>query len=212
MYTNQFPCFIDVEASGFGNGSYPIEIAWSNEEGEIQRYLINPTSIPSWTHWNTESEKIHGIERQRLERNGWSPEFVADRLSENLHGETIYTDAPKFDEKWVEQLFIAVDKPMPFHFEHIDELLVKLLHKPNEAVWEVSLRIDTLKADLAAIRSGIHAAGYDVGYLLQLWRHAHGNPVKMNHGAGPLPLTTPTGTFHRLKKNHSKISDVKKRA
>jgi hypothetical protein len=191
---------MDVEASGFGPDSYPIEIAWSDESGEIQRNLINPKTIPHWTSWSTESEKIHGLERQRLERNGWNPEFVADRLIEDLQGKIVYTDAPEFDQQWVEQLFRAVNKPMPFHCEHIDELLLSTLRKPQDAIWEVVLRIEKLKANLAEVRTGKHAAGYDVGYLLQLWRHAHGDQVKMNHGVGPLPLTSTTGTFERLKK------------
>lgn len=192
---------MDIEASGFGPQSYPIEIAWSNEDGDIQRYLINPSTIPEWTHWNPASEQIHGIERQRLERNGWNPAYVANRLYEDLQGKIVYTDAPVFDQQWVEQLFTALHQPPPFQCQHIDELLLTTLRKPHDAVWEVMLRIEALKNDLAEVRTGKHAAGYDVGYLLQLWRHAHGDAVKMNHGIGPLPQTTSTGTFKRLKKS-----------
>ena len=199
MDADLYPCFLDVEASGFGDTSYPIEIAWSNEVGDIQRYLINPASVANWVSWNPDSEKIHGIDRPRLERNGWDPEFVATRLTEDLHGKTVYTDAPEFDAAWVAQLFTAVKQPKPFRCEHIDELLLAMLRKPEDAIWQVMLRIEHIKNELANIRSGAHSAGYDVGYLLQLWRKAHGDAVKMNHGIGPLPLTTATGTFSRIK-------------
>ncbi len=201
METPPYPCFLDVEASGFGDKSYPIEIAWSNEAGEIQRYLINPASCADWVSWNADSEKIHGIDRPRLERNGWDPEFVATRLTEDLHGKTVYTDAPDFDDSWVAKLFTAVKQPKPFHCEHIDELLLTVLRKPDDAIWQAMLHIERIKNELTEFRSGTHSAGYDVGYLLQLWRKAHGDAVKMNHGIGPLPLTTATGTFMRLKSN-----------
>jgi len=199
MNDDLYPCFLDVEASGFGDDSYPIEIAWSNEAGDIQRYLINPASISEWQSWNIESEKIHHLDRPRLERNGWDPEFVASRLTEDLHSKTVYTDAPDFDASWVARLFTAVKQPMPFHCDHIDELLLTFLRKPDDAIWQVMLQIERIKNELAEFRSGSHSAGYDVGYLLQLWRNAHGDAVKMNHGIGPLPLTTVTGTFERVK-------------
>jgi hypothetical protein len=194
-----FPCFLDVEATGFGPESYPIEIAWSDEHGEIHRCLIDPTPIATWTHWDAEAERVHGIDRERLTRNGWAPDYVATRLTDDLGGKTIYTDAPDYDARWVGVLFSAVGQNMPFRFEHIDELLLTILRKPEDAVWQAMVRIDELKREVGAVSSGKHSAGYDVGYLLQLWRRANGGAVKMNHGIGPLPETTATGTFARVK-------------
>lgn len=199
MGTTGFPCFLDVEATGFGPESYPIEIAWSDESGEIHRCLIDPTPVPAWTAWSAEAERVHGIDRERLTRNGWPPDYVATRLTQDLAGKTVYTDAPDYDARWVGILFAALDKPMPFRFDHIDELLLTLLRKADDAVWQAMVRIDQLKRDVAAVSLGKHSAGYDVGYLLQLWRAANGGAVKMNHGIGPLPETTPTGTFERVK-------------
>ncbi len=194
-----FPCFLDVEATGFGQESYPIEIAWSDDAGEIHRCLIDPTPVPSWTAWSADAEKVHGIDRERLQRNGWPPEYVANRLTEDLAGRTVYTDAPDYDARWVGQLFDAIGQPLPFRFDHVDELLLTLMRKPDDAVWQAMVRIDTLKREVAAVSTGKHSAGYDVGYLLQLWRRANGSAVKMNHGIGPLPETTLTGTFARVK-------------
>jgi len=194
-----FPCFLDVEATGFGQDSYPIEIAWSDEVGEIHRCLIDPTPIPAWSFWDAEAERVHGIDRDRLTRNGWAPDYVATRLTEALGGKTVYTDAPDYDARWVGVLFQALGQQVPFHFEHIDELLLSILRKPDDAVWQAMVRIDQLKREVAAVSSGKHSAGYDVGYLLHLWRRANGGAVKMNHGIGPLPETTVTGTFARVK-------------
>lgn len=194
-----FPCFLDVEATGFGPHSYPIEIAWSDEAGEIHRCLIDPTPVPAWTDWSSDAEQVHGIDRERLQRNGWPPEYVATRLTEELGGKTIYTDAPDYDARWVGRLFDAIGQPLPFRFDHVDELLLTIMRNPDDAVWQAMVRIDDLKREVAAVSTGKHSAGYDVGYLLQLWRRANGSAVKMNHGIGPLPETTATGTFARVK-------------
>jgi len=37
----QMPRFLDIEASSLSNISYPIEIAWSDEKGNIESHLIN---------------------------------------------------------------------------------------------------------------------------------------------------------------------------
>jgi hypothetical protein len=194
-----YPCFLDIEATGFGPESYPIEVAWSDASGGINRYLIDPTPIAAWTAWDASAEAVHGIDRERLARNGWSPEFVAERITEDLGGRIVHTDAPDYDARWLARLFQALGRPMPCILEHIDELLIARLCRNDQPVWQVMQRIAALKRETAAVSGGKHSAGYDVGYLIQLWRHANGEPVKMNHGAGPLPLTTATGTFVRLK-------------
>lgn len=199
MSGTPYPCFLDIEATGFGPESYPIEVAWSLPSGEIQRCLISPETVPEWTAWNPEAERVHGIDRDRLLRNGWPPDYVADRLVADLNGLTVYSDAPDFDHAWLARLFRVVGRPMPFTFDHIDELLLRTLRREDEAIWQALARIERLKRDVAAVSSGKHSAGYDVGYLLALWRRAIGEPVKMNHGIGPLPPVTATGTFQRLK-------------
>ena len=198
MDPDGFPCFLDVEATGFGPDSYPIEIAWSDEAGEIHRCLIDPTPVPGWTDWSTDAEKVHGIDRERLKRNGWPPDYVASLLTQDLTGKTVYTDAPDYDSRWVTRLFAAIGQPLPFRFDHIDELLLSILRSPDGPVWQAMVRIDHLKREVAAVSTGKHSAGYDVGYLLQLWRRANGDAVKMNHGVGPLPDMSATGTFLRL--------------
>ena len=45
--TTQMPRFLDIEASSLSNTSYPIEIAWSDGQGNIESYLINPYPIRS---------------------------------------------------------------------------------------------------------------------------------------------------------------------
>ena len=94
---------IDIEASGFSLKSYPIEIAWRSEDGSFDSFLIIPHE--KWTHWSLDSEKVHGISRQRLFDEGISIDEACERLNQLLDGKTLYSDNAKFDLIWIEDLF-----------------------------------------------------------------------------------------------------------
>jgi len=194
-----FPCFLDVEASGFSRGSYPISIAWNDPSGTIERCLIDPASVPAWTDWDPAAETVHGLTRERLTRNGWSAPYVAETLNQSLAGQTVSTDAPDYDSRWLDRLFSSVGVPRRFSIAHADDLLLPLLVRPGDFQWQGVARLENLKERVRRLVPGHHDAGYDVGYLIQVWRAALGQPVKMGHGIGPLPETTATGTFVRVK-------------
>ena len=50
------PTVLDIEASGFGRGSYPIEIGYCLPNGDTFCTLIKPE--PEWQHWDAEAEKL----------------------------------------------------------------------------------------------------------------------------------------------------------
>ncbi len=62
------PYIIDIEASGFGPESYPIEIGIAMEPGTKFCSLLLPRE--GWTHWDAEAEKLHRIPRDILETYG----------------------------------------------------------------------------------------------------------------------------------------------
>jgi hypothetical protein len=64
-------------------------------------------------------------------------------------------------------------------------------------MYQAQARLEKARDDLRRTASGRHDAGYDVGFLIALWRRALGETVKMNHGVGPVPETTATGSFRR---------------
>ncbi|MEK7413052.1 MAG: hypothetical protein AAB263_07030 [Planctomycetota bacterium] len=192
-----YPNFLDVEASGFGAESWPISVAWCEHTGEIRRYLINPSSVPEWTHWDPAAEKLHGLDRERLARNGWSPADVTARIDDALRGGLAFSDAPDFDTTWLQRLYAAAGRPMPFRIESADDLLVGAIFHPGEALWQAQARLDRMKNELHTTCGGRHDAGYDVGFLVVLWRQAMGEPARMNHGIGPVPEITGTGSFLR---------------
>jgi|TARA_A100001015_G_scaffold244591_3_gene280159 hypothetical protein len=119
--SSSLPPIIDVEASGFGRGSFPIEIGFALEDREVHSYLIKPVS--HWTHWSEEAEAIHGISRDKLEQEGLSIRDVALLLNEHLFNKTLYSDAWSFDSSWIGRLFEEAELVQRFRIETINKLL-----------------------------------------------------------------------------------------
>lgn len=97
------PDIIDVEASGFGPLSYPIEIGLVLTDGTRYATLVRPAR--DWTHWDSEAEKIHSIPRDLLENKGKPIQTVAAELNELLSDGTVYSDGWVVDKPWVDRLF-----------------------------------------------------------------------------------------------------------
>jgi hypothetical protein len=104
---NGIPIIIDVEASAFGAGSYPIEVGVAMPEGSSYCRLIRPQ--PNWTHWDDDSEKVHGISREILRSHGKPVLEVAEELNRLLEGEVVYSDGWGYDQTWLSLLFDQTD-------------------------------------------------------------------------------------------------------
>jgi hypothetical protein len=146
---NTAPPIIDLEASGFGRGSYPIEVGFALENRDIHSFLIKPED--DWTHWSEEAEQIHGITREQLQAEGMSIEDIALKLNEMLRGKTLYSDAWSFDSSWIGRLFDSAGIVQRFRLETINKLLkpeqLEFWHPTKETV----LQDLGLKAHRAAI-------------------------------------------------------------
>lgn len=118
---SEIPAIIDIEASGFGQGSYPIEIGVALANRETFNFLVRPAA--HWTHWSEEAEGIHGISRERLQKEGKSPREIALILNEMLRGQTLYSDAWGFDSSWLGKLFDEAGLVQRFRMESINKLL-----------------------------------------------------------------------------------------
>lgn len=94
------PAILDLEASGFGRHSYPIEAGYVPPDGRSCCTLIRPE--PDWTHWDAGAEQVHGISRDTLQRHGCSAAEVARLLNEALDGQVVDTDdwAHDYPEDW----------------------------------------------------------------------------------------------------------------
>jgi len=115
------PIIVDVEASGFGKGSYPIEIGLVLPDGTPHCFLLAPAR--HWTAWEPEAEKLHGISRETLEAYGRPLQEVAWRLNELLRDKTVYSDAWSFDMCWLGKLFDAAHMPQTFRVAPLQEAL-----------------------------------------------------------------------------------------
>ncbi len=135
--TIQIPPIIDVEASGFGRGSYPIEVGFALEDREVHSYLIKPA--PSWDHWDPKAELIHGISREHLLVEGYTPREIALLLNEKLRGQTLYSDAWSFDSSWIGRLFDEAELVQRFRIETINKLLqpaeMERWHDSKKSLW-----------------------------------------------------------------------------
>ncbi len=115
------PCIIDIEASGFGAGSYPIEVGTVLTDGSAYCSLICPQ--PDWRHWEHSAEGVHGITRETLREHGKPAAAVAQALNDRLRGHTVYTDAWYHDYQWLARLFDAADAQPAFKLEDLRGLL-----------------------------------------------------------------------------------------
>jgi hypothetical protein len=118
-----FPAIVDVEASGFGRGSYPIEVGIALEDGSVHAMLIKPAD--GWDHWDESAEKIHGISREYLIENGKPVREVAIFLNDLCGGQTLYTDAWSFDSSWIGRLFDEAEIVQIFKLDTITRLLTE---------------------------------------------------------------------------------------
>lgn len=113
--------FIDLEASGLGTGSYPIEVGVALASGETRCTLVCPAK--DWQHWDDSAEHLHGITRDTLLLNGRSPLKVAILLNEWLGDAVVYSDAWGNDACWLARLFDEAGMQQRFKVEAVTSIL-----------------------------------------------------------------------------------------
>lgn len=117
----KLPAVIDIEASGFGKNSYPIEIGIAMPNGQRHCFLIRPED--EWQHWDEGAAQLHGITREMLQLHGHAAWDIASELNDLLAGEKIYSDAWGNDMSWLARLFEAAQLPQLFRIDTIIALL-----------------------------------------------------------------------------------------
>jgi hypothetical protein len=115
------PCVMDIEASGFGRASYPIEVGYVLPDGRAACMLVRPPA--AWTHWDAEAEQVHGITRSTLAAHGRPPRDVALTLNRDLQGLTVYCDGWAHDYTWLAALFEEAGLSPSFKLESVGALL-----------------------------------------------------------------------------------------
>ena len=115
------PTVIDIEASGFGTGSYPIEIGFVLPDGHSYCTLVKPE--PQWKHWDDAAEALHHIPRRVIDERGQAVAAVASQLNAKLRGQTVYSDGWAHDYTWLGILFEAADMTPSFRLDNLRALL-----------------------------------------------------------------------------------------
>lgn len=152
------PCIIDVEASGFGPDSYPIEIGVALDDGEKYCTLILPAE--SWTHWDESAEAVHRIPRDILQEYGRPMHDVIAELNQRLNGRTVYTDGWVVDSTWLRKLFDHCGQTPSFHTSSLEMIL-----KPAQMeIWHETK--DRIVQEMNLQR---HRASYDALIIQKTW-------------------------------------------
>lgn len=154
------PWVLDVEASGFGRGSYPIEVGYVGPACEVGCTLIQPQ--PDWTGWDASAARVHGIARELLLQHGKPVRHVAEMLNAALSGQQVYCDAWAHDYVWLARLFDAADLVPAFRLRDLRELLAPDELERFDAVRdrirrEVALQRHRASADARVLQMSVAA-------------------------------------------------------
>ena len=152
----QAPTVLDVEASGFGRKSYPIEVGFVLPDGHTFCSLIRPE--PEWTHWDEQAALTHHISRDLILQRGVPAIEVAQKLNQLLRGQKVYSDGWANDYSWLGALFDAAELSPAFKLESLRQLLTEA----EADQWH------TVKAQVSAERGAQRHRASSDARLLQL--------------------------------------------
>ena len=152
------PCIIDIEASGFGPESYPIEIGVALDNGDKYCTLIKPA--PEWTHWDNQAETVHRIPRDILETHGKPLQDVVIQLNKLLQSRTVYTDGWVVDNPWLTKLFHKSGISKEFVISAIEMIMTE----EQINIWDKTKVQIIDELDLKR-----HRASYDAHIIQQTW-------------------------------------------
>lgn len=152
------PCVLDIEASGFGRSSYPIEVGYVLPDGRAACMLVRPAA--QWTHWDAGAERVHGITRSLLATHGRDAREVALALNRDLEGLTVYCDGWAHDYSWLAALFEEAGFSPAFKLESVsalfdDEHLARLDQARRDALAELGLTRHRASNDARALQRAL---------------------------------------------------------
>lgn len=152
---------IDFEASGLHENSFPIEVAWVGDQTKLSNYVIAP--LDRWNEpklWCEKAEAIHQFSYESLSETGIAAEAVANYLLNALTNESIYSDNPSFDQRWLNELMSKTGVKHNIQLQDLHELLDSMVDS------------DTKQAVFHYVRQyspPTHRAGRDVEFLYEAY-------------------------------------------
>ncbi len=162
------PAFIDFEASSLKPKSWPIEvgIAWvNNGRVAVEAQLIRPE--PSWSidDWHPASEKVHRIPRGAL-NEAETAGNVAMWLRGKLQGKRVVSDAPEFDQRWLDRLMKTACEQHEIRIDDFDRVVWWAFSEMDGQI--APGRLHDVYSHLAN-ETTIHRAGEDAAKLARAW-------------------------------------------
>jgi hypothetical protein len=153
------PIIIDVEASGFGSHSYPIEVGLALDDDTKYCSLILPA--PDWDYWDAKAEQVHRIARDILETYGKPIREVAENLNRLAAGKTLYTDGWVVDKPWLTTLFEKAGLEMRFFVSDLE----MILSEDQMARWHA-----TKEQVLEEVEKRRHRASFDAWLIQETYK------------------------------------------
>jgi hypothetical protein len=177
--------FVDLEASSLEPSSFPIEVAWVDENGQGEGYLVRPESL--WlvdpSAWSPQAERLHGISLAQLAAEGKPAAWVARRVLAVLGPERAVgiTDVAGWDQAWLSKLLDVVRRdrhPRLISFPHlakrdlqqvVDRLQMQGV--PHDQIADRCTEIFNMSGDREQMRHRVrHRALPDAEGLWWRWR------------------------------------------
>jgi DNA polymerase III epsilon subunit-like protein len=170
--------FVDFEASSLDSGSFTTEVGWAFIDLVDRRIrsggcLIRPE--PSWTRpasaWSAASERLTGISRAMLDRDGVPPAEAVARLLIAVGNRELVSDEPAWDQYWLGQLVEAAGANAGIRLGNARTVITEVAARLGaSANWNLpiqhraegdALRLAKIYARAAGIE--IDAVGHDAG-------------------------------------------------
>lgn len=116
------------------------------------------------TDWDPKAERLHGVTPPMLSELGVSVAAACDRLTRNLTGYTVYSDAPDWDGFWLMRLFDAAGRRCPIRLKDFSQIIPPMTEAEKNTL--------LAKADRLAPRR--HRAAEDALHLVTVYTLANG--------------------------------------
>ncbi|WP_428240413.1 hypothetical protein [Gynuella sp.] len=118
------PVFICFEASGYSERSYPIALGWTLHDGCYKSIFIKPED--DWTEWDANLESHLSKTREDLYQLGEPALDVIRELDLDVEQGIVYVEDTDAATLWLEALYNAYDKDIPFEIKSLFELFPEI--------------------------------------------------------------------------------------
>lgn len=115
--------FLDFEGASLYADSYPIEIGWCGvDPNQSKSMLIKPHGSWEGRTWSPDAEAVHKIPRATLAAKGVEAEEAWAIAKRWLGRAKVFSDAPSWEQHWLNELAIAAGERCAIKIEAIETL------------------------------------------------------------------------------------------